>query len=267
MKQFVLAAAVALFATSVSAQAFRKYKISFRTNPNIGWMVPQNNNQEFTGSSLRFGFGLSTDILFTENYAIGTGLNVEGMGGKLKYLTRKIEFAGEPNEDEYIVERERNFNLRYVEIPVTLKLRTNEIGYITYWGQFGLGLGVNWRANADETDNYLQVWDEDAGSNGDFIETTKADFNDEAIDVSDEINILRASLIIGAGVEYNLSGTTSMVVGLTFNNGFTNVFNRNAMGIERRPEDNEPLFDSNGLSESRLKSTNNTIGLTLGILF
>lgn len=264
MKQFVLAAAVALFATSVSAQAFRKYKISFRTNPNIGWMVPQNNNQEFAGSSLRFGFGLSTDILFTENYAIGTGLNVEGMGGKLSYLTRKTEFAGQPEEAAYIVEKERNFNLRYVEIPLTLKLRTNEIGYLTYWGQFGLGLGVNWRALADETDNYIRVFQEDTGN---WVTTDKADFNDEAIDVSDEINILRASLIIGAGVEYNLSGTTSMVVGLTFNNGFTNVFNRNATGVERQPENDQPLIGSGGPSEFRLKSTNNTIGLTLGLLF
>jgi len=227
-------------------------------------MVPTNNVSEADGASLRFGFGLSTDILFTETYAIGTGLNIDNMGGTLEYLTQKKEFAGQPEEMDYIVERERTYNLKYVELPLTLKMRTNEIGYITYWGQFGLGLGINWRANAEDTDSYIREFDSDTGN---WEGTDKADVSLEDIDVSDEIKIARASLIFGAGIEYNLSGSTSIVAGLTFNNGITNIFSKDALGIERQPENNEPLINTNGIAETKLKSTNNTIGLTVGILF
>ena len=263
MKQYLLVAAVALFAVSASAQDFQKYKIAFKINPNIGWMTPQNNNMEATGSSARFGFGIATDILFTENYAIGTGLNIDNMGGQLTYLTQKTEFSGQPEESIYIVEKERTFNLKYVELPLTLKMRTNEIGYMTYWGQFGLGLGVNWRANADDTDNYMRIFDDVSGG---WDGTDKADFTEENIEISDDINILRASLIIGAGLEYNLSGSTSLVAGLTYNNGFTNIFQRDALGIERQ-QDDTPLINPSGPSEFKLKSNNSTIGLTIGILF
>ena len=44
--------------------------------------------------------------------------------------------------------------LKYLEIPLTLRLRTNEIGYITYWVQVGVGLGFNIKARAtDEIDH------------------------------------------------------------------------------------------------------------------
>jgi len=32
---------------------------------------------------------------------------------------------------------DQSYNLKYVEIPLSLKLRTNEIGYLTYYGNFG----------------------------------------------------------------------------------------------------------------------------------
>lgn len=261
MKQYLLVAVAALFAISASAQDFQKYKIAFKINPNIGWMTPQNNSMEATGSSLRFGFGIATDILFTENYAIGTGLNIDNMGGAITYLTQQTEFLGQPEESIFIVEKERDFNLKYVEVPVTLKMRTNEIGYITYWGQFGLGLGVNWRANADDTDNYLREFDD-----SNWNATDKADYSDANIEISDDINLFRASLIIGAGIEYNLSGSTSVVAGLTYNNGITNIFHKDVLGIERQ-QDESPLINSNGPSEYKLKSNNSTIGLTIGILF
>ncbi|MGB0136706.1 MAG: porin family protein [Flavobacteriales bacterium] len=269
MKQFVLAAAVALFATSVSAQAFRKYKISFRTNPNIGWMVPQNNNLETLGSSLSFGFGVSTDILFTENYAIGTGLNFERMGGKLNYFAEVTESDGTRTPPLHVVDRERVFSLRYIEIPLTLKLRTNEIGYVTYWGQFGFGLGVNWRAMASDVDDYrhsnldgvVSDWGPALDESSTYPSVTT-----ENIDIQDEVKLFRTSLIVGGGVEYSLSGTTSLVLGVTVNNGFINVFNKNAEGIERNADD-EVVEDPDGLKTFELKATNNTIGLTIGLLF
>jgi hypothetical protein len=37
---------------------------------------------------------------------------------------------------------------------------------------------------------------------------------------------MRLPLIIGGGIEYNLSGNTSLYAGLRVDNGFTNTFNK-----------------------------------------
>ena len=104
---------------------------------------------------------------------------------------------------------ETELKLQYVDIPLSLKLRTNEIGYITYLGQIGFDLGINIGAKTA-----IEVFD--AAGNTFF----SAD--DEKI--SDEINLFRAGLVVGAGAEYNISGNTAIVLGLSYHNGFTNIY-------------------------------------------
>ena len=41
-------------------------------------------------------------------------------------------------------------------------------------------------------------------------------------DIKDDIQMFRVGLLIGAGIEYSLSGNTAIVAGVTYNNGFTN---------------------------------------------
>jgi opacity protein-like surface antigen len=53
--------------------------------------------------------------------------------------------------------------------------------------------------------------------------------------ISDDINLFKASLIVGAGLEYNFSGNTSLLVGITYNNGFTNIANFDA--VPEKPAD------------------------------
>ena len=108
----------------------------------------------------------------------------------------------------------RKHNLQYVEIPLTIKLKTNEIGYITYYGKFGVGTAflVKARANDVSEDPNITLVVEDR-------------------DIRDKINFFRASLIIGAGMEYSLGGNTSFVASIIYNNGFTNVFQKNLKSI------------------------------------
>src|SRR3546814_15952055 len=44
------------------------------------------------------------------------------------------------------------------------------------------------------------------------------------LNVDDEITAFRLGLSIGGGAMYDLSGNTRLLLGLTFNNGFTDVF-------------------------------------------
>ena len=52
----------------------------------------------------------------------------------------------------------------------------------------------------------------------------------EDVPVEDEVALMRAAMIVGLGIEYNLSGKTALLVGATFNNGLFNVANNRNFG-------------------------------------
>jgi hypothetical protein len=103
--------------------------------------------------------------------------------------------------------------LRYVEVPLTMKLMTSEIGYMRYFGQIGFSAGFNVRAKADQDVPVLDM-------TGAYT-TGFGTLEDE--DIKDNVNGFKSGLIIGAGLEYNFSGTTALLAGITYNNSFTNV--------------------------------------------
>lgn len=242
-----------------SQQDYKKFRMGFKVTPSISWMQPKDNNMTSEGARLGFGFGLVSDIFFAENYAIGTGLNITWNGGKINYLQEtQIE------EASYIMRQSRNIRTQFIEIPLTIKLRTNEIGYITYWGQFGLGLGFNLQTFTDDVYDYQLFKNELDGS----ISWDKTDLPSEEFEkenINDEIGFARASLIMAAGIEYNLSGSTSILAGVEFNNGFTNVFN-NERGVEQNNNE-EALFEGVTPRTFKLRSISNMLQFQVGILF
>jgi hypothetical protein len=255
-----------VFTQAVKAQE-TNYKIGFKVNPNVSWMHPNDNNLISEGSKLRFGFSLNFDKMFTDNYAIGTGLNVFTTGGELTYFTR----FNSPDTMTQVATVTRNYRLQYVEVPLTLKLRTNEVGYWTFWGQFGLGLGANISAKADEKVNYLQEIDNDAlGTDNPswavLPGNDKRNVENEDVNIKDDVSLFRASLIMGAGGEYNLSGSTSLLFGLTFNNGFTDALKRQGV---RRVSGTAGGFqtDRQGPVLFDLSSRTNFVEFNIGLLF
>jgi Outer membrane protein beta-barrel domain len=156
MKNSILIITAICLSLSGMAQS-QQWKIAFRFDPNISWMKPDDKNIEQGSNKLKFGFGIMLDKMFTDNYAFGTGFNVIHTGGELSYLyTGGYKKEGASSNTEIVAQRVRTYNLQYLEIPLTLKLRTNEIGYITYWAQMGLGLGFNIKAKADDETTYVR---------------------------------------------------------------------------------------------------------------
>jgi hypothetical protein len=259
MKKIILIVLMAMLTTVAEAQS-KKWKIALHVDPNLSWVKPDNRNITAGDNKLKFGFGLSIDKMFTDNYAIGTGFNILNTGGQLSY------FVSKPNGNgiESISEVTRSYNLQYLEVPLTLKLRTNEIGYITYWAQIGLGLGVNIKAKSDDEIQYYLTSDTTTTIGNDWlVNATEESIEDE--DISDEISIFRASLIIAGGIEYNLSGDASIVAGIAYNNSFTDILRKQGVsnfseGGDIQPADYTPKqFD--------LKAISNLISLQVGILF
>ncbi|MFN0033256.1 MAG: porin family protein [Flavobacteriales bacterium] len=246
------------------------WKIGFKLNPNVSWQKPDSKHMTNEGTNIRLGFSLMVDKHFTDNYALGLGLNIFTTGGKLSYLrVQSMEIPGLVNNYDVISSVNRTYKLQYGEVPFTLKLRTNEIGYITYWGQFGLGLGFNIKAKADDEVDYLKQATGDTGAGEDRWEDSVLEsVTTEDEDIKDDIKLFRTSLIIGAGIEYSLSGSTSIIAGFTYNNGFSNAMNGQGVQLDDR---DAPIYEGAGENKTPklfdLKGYTNFVELNVGILF
>lgn len=267
MKNSILITLAVFSATYLTAQDAEQWKIGFKLNPNVSWIKPDNKSITQEGNVFRFGFSLNADKHFTDNYALGLGVNVTRTGGELSYLRLTNEVPnGGIDPVSHISNVTRTYKLQYVEVPLTLKLRTNEIGYITYWGQFGLGLGVNIRAKGDEEIDYKYEKTNDA--NAPWKESDLASLTVEDEDIKDDINLFRTSLIIGGGIEYSLSGTTAIIAGVTYNNGFSNSLKNKGVLTDDR---DAVVYEGSGSDKKprqyELKGMVNYFEFNIGILF
>lgn len=247
-----------------------KYRLGFKVSPNVSWLASDNSNMTVGAKSLQFGYGLNFDIFFAENYAIGTGINVNNTGSTYSYFA---EYTGADIDDagnvltnmKQVGSISRDLRLQYVQIPLTFKMKTNEIGYITYWGQFGLGLNMNLKAISNDEIDYLYYQDKNTLN---WMKSNQATASFESNDIKNDINIFSSNLIFAAGIEYNLSGNTSILAGLTFQNGFTDVLK--GTGVAQDKSTNSPVFNTDANKTPKtfeLSGLPNYVELNIGILF
>lgn len=187
MKKSILAlAAMALLMSNTQAQdSVKPVRLGLTVSPNMGWITTDEDGIENDGTRTGFRFGLMGDFrMGSDNYFFSSGLMMNTIGAKIK-----------TGEDTSAVSAEVKYQM--VEIPITVKLKTAEIGYMTYFGQIGFDTG--------------------------FRVAAKTKVDDDWEDASEEANILRAALSVGGGLEYNFSGNTSAILGVRYSNGFTSI--------------------------------------------
>lgn len=192
----------------LSSETDRKVRIGFKVDPMISWLGPKESFIKKDGSKFAFSYGFMVDFIIDPNYAIASGLQISHVGGKLRFPTDKGLFENNQTTDENFYD----LRLQYVEIPLALKLKTNPVNNITYWGQFGTYLGINIGARLDAT-------------------VDGKEFSKEKI--TKEIIPVNAGLLIGAGIEYPLNDKTTLSVGLGFQNGFVDVTKNKSWNDEK----------------------------------
>jgi len=202
-KTFAFLIAFILFANMVFSQV-KPFRFGFRVAPNLAWLSADVENYESDGASLGFSWGFVSDITLTENYFVKTGFNIDYLNGKLTFPYQTKLGA---DTIQTVGELTRKFELRNLQVPVTIKMRTNKFGKFAYFGDIGFGFSFNLKAKSADTFVY-----------GDD-ETTDWDSKD----ISDEITFAKASLIVGGGLEYFFDNSTSLFLELNFNNGLTNI--------------------------------------------
>ena len=217
-----------------------EFQLGLQLSPNISWLNPDSEGATAEGSSFGFSYGIIGDFNIAENYAFSTGITLVNMGGKISYPD-----VQEINQLSFNGRTEADIRMKYVQIPLTLKLKTNQIGYMKYYGQFGVSASINYDAQADTDFRYPG---------------NTSNFSRGGVDFGDDINLFRGSLIVGLGAEYNLSGNTSILMGVTFDNGFTNILSEDTY-------ESDGSGNALGEKNKEFKSINNSIVLNVGVLF
>ncbi|MBK7099203.1 MAG: PorT family protein [Sphingobacteriales bacterium] len=208
MKRYVLLSAVLMFTVVAQAQYGyfpRPVRLGFKVDPVfVNSLKTLENGVSKTDSKFGVNYGLMADIMFIDGRgAFATGLEVSHATAGLSYNDntkglKRGEATGQQNYD---------LKLQYLNIPITVKLKTNMNEGFRWWGQFGGGLGALIRSRADYS--YAKV------GGGNVSETN--------VNVLNQTNKVNLSLVMGAGGEYRLADRTDLFFGLGFENGFTDI--------------------------------------------
>jgi hypothetical protein len=204
-KIFLTVAALAL-----APAAFAQVEIGLKVSPSIAYLRPDSPaGTSFASekSKLSFGGGVFMDYFFGENYAFNTGLFLTGKGGTISYNDRTA--GGATN-----VRVEQKIAMQYLELPLTIKLFTNEVAPDTrVYFQVGGSVAVPVQVRINGEKYYTDPYDNN--------NQTKA--GKHVLDID-------ANIIGGAGVEYQLGQSTKLLAGLSYHHGlidFDRYFERN----------------------------------------
>ena len=210
MKKIVFAV-IALFLILGSAKAQDDKLIRFGIHGNTGltWMKADQDSLDDQGMRLGFGYGFIGELNIASNFSLVTGFDVSYIGGNIE--KSPVEYVYPPDSVLALSTQTSTYKLQYLDVPFTLKMKTNEINYITYFFRIGGSFGVNLKAKAD-----IQ-YKEQGGSKA---------LTNENVDIKDESSFMRANFVVGGGIEYSLGGSTSALLELSFTNGLTNLIDK-----------------------------------------
>ena len=242
-----------ILSTTSIAQDF---KMGLALSPNAAWMVSTDYDHEPRGAKANFGFEFVADVLFSENYALGLGVHIFNTGGDVRYLVQDTE------DDDFLMNVDRSYSLQYVELPLTFKMRTKEMGYTTVYGRFGLGLGMNVKAEADEA--RYRSYEEIINGEWSTYNVGGSAISDR-IEIDSDIRLFRVAMIIGGGIERTISGTTALVVGLNYNAAFSNT--HKDVNLIKVDSAQSPVVVSNEPVEGEMRGHDSFLALSIGILF
>ncbi|QNH61852.1 porin family protein [Hymenobacter sediminicola] len=224
MKKMILAA---LLVGASAATASAQVEIGLKLSPSVTSLRTESPSAlgfQSEGSKLTIGGGLVVDYFFGQNYAFSTGVMLTGKGGKFSYYDPATNLR-----------YEQKLGLQYIEVPVTVKLFTNDIATDTkLYFQLGGSLNAAIAGKINGNKRYS-----DPGKNN--LESK----------ASDHAIIPDAAVLLGTGVEYQVGQSTKVFAGVSYHRGLLN--------IEKYFEDERDFSD--------VSLKNNEFRLDLGLKF
>lgn len=247
-KSYLLAVALLVLSLSASAQ-YRGFSFGVKMGPAFDWAGSKTNTLQNEGTRMGFRWGVVADYYFAENYAITTGLNINYLRGHYSFQDMH-NFSTVDTLTNYVLGNvDRLYKATTFEIPVALKMVTEEFGPFTFFAQVGGSVGYTRKALAKDT----FVAQEDAGMQ-------YAD--DDYVSARAQYNPLHVGLNVAVGTQFSIKGSTRAFADLYYNRDLLNgidilKYNHYYDGVKnddmRRPE--------------TLDYRQNVLGIEVGILF
>ena len=238
----------------------RKIRFGLFASPNFGWLKPNIPEFEKDGWQPRmgFGYGAMMDYKFSAspNYLLSTGFNVTTNGGGMIEPWETV-ITETDTSYRFLGTNDRTYRMQYVNVPILLKMRTGDVGYLSYFGAIGVDLGFRTRSRINNTYTWLgtsQLQPED----------------EEDLDFSANTNFMRMALNLTLGAEYNLTGNTNLYLGAGFHNGFTNLFNGGVANriLDPAPDGTPALSVLNQVIPTQQKKASTYyVSLDVGVFF
>jgi Outer membrane protein beta-barrel domain len=250
MKKIILSLTFAV--TFMSLSIAQDLHFGFQASPSWSWMGTDYTKINGSGSNLGLKLSLIAENRISEAYSISTGIGFHfNTGGSLRFgLPGQLwknswsQFDIAPKvTDTFATDSKLRYSLSLLEIPVGLKMRTPEQGnHFRYFAEPLVALGF--RTNAK-------------GAISDAVPITAQ----EKINIKSDVNPVMLSWGLGIGGEYIIQNNTALVIGLYFQNGFTDITN----------DKGNTLFDkSTGavvVKADQSKATVKSLTVRCGIMF
>jgi hypothetical protein len=168
-------------------------------DPVISWFSTNTSEVQNSGARAGFSFGFTFNKYFSTNYAFSTGINISEAGGRLvssdtTYMKFNDLSAKVPPGKQVV------YKVQYLVVPIGLKFKSHQIGYITFFSDIGIDPKVVIGGKADIP--FLNIKGEAA---------------------MNELRAFNLAYHILAGIEYSLGGSTAVVLGLGYDNNFLDV--------------------------------------------
>ena len=182
---------IALILIGISLTSVAQVKLGLKFSPSF------NNSRTFLPSDtldvnpenglIKISLGLVADMKLTETYYVSSGIMV---------IPKRVGVSILPEGTGTFAPSTQYFDLQYVQLPVTLKLYTNEV-----MPDGSLYFQVGGAAD-------IKVYDQPVEETYDFL---------------DEFTNLDFTVILGGGFEYQAGLNTALFMGVTYNRGLTNI--------------------------------------------
>lgn len=258
MKKIFTLIAVSVFFIPALAQDGAKDLKNLRFGgtiiPSINWYKPDNLKKfQANGTVARFGVLINGEYSFSGNFAFGFGIGLNSGGGKMTFTDTANYFfsddaiiavadtAGLNGKYETYKLNDRAYNASYYVLPFSIKMRTNEIGYMRYFFEPRLNINLKKKVRAD--DNL-------------FSYKTLQNANQTDLDITKDMSFMRFAVTLSVGAEYYVSGSTAFVFAIGYDYGLSNAVQKESEYLIRN--DGKPVNQ---------KFTQSGVVLSLGVLF
>lgn len=192
--------------SSLAITTFSQSKLGLKFSPSISSnrisLIDSLYDVESYNNGFKFSIGLIYDHELSETYYLSTGLIFVP-----KYVGFQVTEEADQPSANYTKEPIEEYRLNYLQIPVSLKLFTNEIQPDTRI-YFQVGMAPE-----------IRVFSEPAEEDYDLIET---------------FSNVDATILFGGGVEFRAGINTTLFGGFTYQRGLSSVIKTETWGFQEQ---------------------------------